>query len=843
MPEAFSFNREFDFVRLDGLRRATGRPPHEWDIYIVKELIDNALDADEARWRKDPAQFPSVRISMEYIRLSGPPFRQLYIQVSNRAKFPVEQIEDIFATKWYTSRKAFMKGITRGALGNALKTLLGIPYAIRNRGDETWTTDHTGLKPLTIHCDETEHVLRYIVDAPSQTISLEYEKEKDIFTEGTVISVGVEGFIQEVPRELKDIQLLAEQYHMCNPHARFHWSVEINNEEWLKEYTPDAGWSGKFRDIAPIQWYSLTAFQDVLGALYRKQYAGTGIPHLSVETVCRFFAGFEKKTTGDSASASIIQTIRQSSLTAADIKAPVARRLYEALCQYSPGFDSPELGRIGLEQIRAVLCQALPVEGEVLYDITTDAGEDPSVPFVIEAAIVHLKDEKRQVWTAINFSPTYGDPFRSRWLSAPVQPDEPVLGLRGLLDAYQLREETPVVLFLHLICPNVEHHEFSKTEINHLPFKQAVGAMLDRLLKAYKHMRKEEELRLEQTIFQALDTILNELDKGERFVFEQLVEKLRIRLSQEQAVAAWLDSPDSMIRLQAYIASYQSRNTVVSQIIARPAVGTLDIPLHPDRHFSVFTEYISRELLAQHYVNKLLYVQPRELEPVVVENGWLCSMDMALLRNPPRLDDLQDAVVQCIISSDLPLLVLHNADEDGSAVVEQMRTWLEKLDLDRSRIVDLGLHRVNGAHTTMRATKLAAMMPGELATWLLERFSALDIPVKSLPLDPDIQQDISKQFDQSLHRYLLDGMSHMFEMAQLLIDLYQQLLIADAMTDQALNERLKEKLTQEARTQSYAAVRDEVADEFFKDFMREHSADIQQLVQAHTARLQGGGNR
>src|SRR5260221_12201547 len=86
-------------------------------------------------------------------------------------------------------------------------------------------------------------------------------------------------------------------------------------------------------------------------------------------------------------------------------------------------------------------------------------------------------------------------------------------------------------------------------------------------------------------------------------------------------------------------------------------------------------------------------------------------------------------------------------------------------------------------------------------------------------------------------------MSHMFEMAQLLIDLYQQLLIADAMTDQALNERLKEKLTQEARAQSYAAVRDEVADEFFKDFMREHSADIQQLVQAHTARLQGGGKR
>src|SRR5258708_20345970 len=114
-------------------------------------MIGNGMGADEVGWRKAPAQFPSVRISMEYIRLSGPPFRQLYIQVSNRAKFPVEQIEDIFATKWYTSRKAFMKGITRGALGNALKTLLAIPYAIRNRENESWTTDLTVLNPLPIH--------------------------------------------------------------------------------------------------------------------------------------------------------------------------------------------------------------------------------------------------------------------------------------------------------------------------------------------------------------------------------------------------------------------------------------------------------------------------------------------------------------------------------------------------------------------------------------------------------------------------------------------------------------------------------------------------------------------
>ncbi len=72
-----------------------------------------------------------------------------------------------------------------------------------------------------------------------------------------------------------------------------------------------------------------------------------------------------------------------------------------------------------------------------------------------------------------------------------------MLGLRGLLQAYGLSEDTPVALFLHLTCPNVEHNEFSKTEINHLPFKQVLGQVLDRLLNALRQAREETELRLE----------------------------------------------------------------------------------------------------------------------------------------------------------------------------------------------------------------------------------------------------------------------------------------------------------------------------------------------------------
>jgi hypothetical protein len=844
MPEAFSFSREFDFVRLDGLRRATGRPPHEWDLYIVKELIDNALDADETLWRDDPTQFPRLHIRMEYIKVSERRSQQLFVQVSNRTAFPVEQMADIFATQWYTSRKAFIKGLTRGALGNALKTLLGIPYALRNRLAGDWSPD---LKPLSILCNGTEYLPRYVVDSTAQTIKFDCETKDDKTIEGTVVSVGLDHFEQEMPRTLAQVELLAEQYHLCNPHAEFHWTVEIEGQECTREYVADLDWVEKFRETAPVQWYSPTAFQDLLGALYRKQCGDKQAGKLPVEIVCRCFAGFDGEAAGVSQSqlstATIIEAFGKDGLTKTDIEDQAAAQLYRVLYQHSPRFDSAKLGCIGPEHVRAVLSRALPADGDILYGIASDAGNDPNIPFVIEAAAARLKEGKRQMWTAINFAPTYGDPFLRRWLRAPIQPDEPVMGLCGLLDAYGLRDETPVVLFLHLICPNIEHDEFSKTEINHLPFKQVLGDLLDRLLTALRRAQEDEELRLEQAVFRELDAILGALGPDERFVFDQLLEKLRARLSQDPALAAWLETPDSLGRLRAYITSYQSRNAVLTHHVARPAAGTLSIPLHPDRHFSVMAEYVSRDLLTQHHVNKVLYVQVRELEPVVIENGWLCRMDMALLRNPPSPDGLEDALVQCAVGSNLPILVLHNADEAERAVVEQMRTWLEERHLSTDRIVDLGLDVTSGVSDGAEPTKLVEMMPGELVAWLMARFEALGIPAKSLPADTDIRRDIRERVERMLLGHLWEGVSQQLEVIRLLGDLDRQLHLTEKMITQALDEKLKRYLQRESCAKSYAAVLEEVVQEFFEGFMREHGAHVRELAQEHLAHVRGGWER
>jgi len=835
MGEAFSFNREFDFVRLERLCRITGRPAHEWDLYIIKELIDNALDADEAVWRQELKQTPNIKVSIELVN------QQLIVEVNNRTKFPVKLIPEIFATHQYTSRKAFLKGLTRGALGNALKTLLGIPYALRHRVSGDWKPD---LKPLSIICNQQECLPIYAVDTTKQTISFECQtKAYNKDTEGTIIRVALDYFEQEKPRTLVEIKQLAYQYHLCNPQAHFQWLVEAEEGEWLVEYAANNNWCNKFRGVAPIPWYSMTAFQDLLGAMHRQQVSNQQVDELSVQTICSYFDGFgneKEELEQENLTKNIVREFGQTSIAVGDFESEGAKKLYQIIGSHSPQFKSVQLGCIGLEHIRTVLTQTFAVSGEVFYKIATDKGDEPSLPFVIEAAVVALKEGSRAIWTALNFTPTYDDPFLRRRLYTPIQPEKAVVGLRELLDTYGLDADTPVILFLHLICPNIESGEFSKTEINHLPFKQIMGELLDRLLQRFKQAQEEEELQLKQTIFQALDQILNGLKNNERFVFDQLVEKLKATLNQDPVLSKWLETPDAPSRLRTYIIDYQSSNTVLTQRVARPAVETLAIPLHPEGYFLAVAERISHELLSQHHVNKILYLQVPELEPVILENDWLCRMDMALLRNPPTLAALRETIVQCVVSCDLPFLMLHNNDATGHERVKQIKTWLSDRNLDENRIIDLGLNATDSPNIASQPAKLVELMPDELAELLLNQLNNLNIPVKFFPIKVDIRRDISQRFEQLLLGYLWEGVSEQLQMPGLVGLLERELQFTQQMKEQDLDEQLRNLLQQKSSTNSYATVLNEVVGQFFDNFMGEHRTNIQGLAQAHLKRLQEG---
>jgi DNA topoisomerase VI subunit B len=118
--EILTFSRDLEFFELNTLRAATGQNEGHFHHVILKELIDNALDACE----RDSVN-PEILVEIW--------------QRDNRYNFKIgdnaggldkDVIERIIDIRSFTSNKSAYKSPTRGAQGNALKTIMGIPVAL-----------------------------------------------------------------------------------------------------------------------------------------------------------------------------------------------------------------------------------------------------------------------------------------------------------------------------------------------------------------------------------------------------------------------------------------------------------------------------------------------------------------------------------------------------------------------------------------------------------------------------------------------------------------------------------------------------------------------------------------
>ena len=116
----FSTPRSGEFLELRALQAQTGQPAEALGHVVVKELTDNALDAAETANRA-PVVDIATRTDDEVT----------FVTVSdNGAGITPATVADLCDFNMLVSDKARYRGPTRGAQGNAFKTLLGIPYAL-----------------------------------------------------------------------------------------------------------------------------------------------------------------------------------------------------------------------------------------------------------------------------------------------------------------------------------------------------------------------------------------------------------------------------------------------------------------------------------------------------------------------------------------------------------------------------------------------------------------------------------------------------------------------------------------------------------------------------------------
>src|SRR5215217_2878849 len=165
----FESSRAGEYFDARELQTQTGQPVSNFATVALKELLDNALDACEMS-----GVAPEVSVGVH--EGDGDSIR---LAVSdNGPGIPPETVRKILNFNTRTSDKAVYRSPTRGAQGNALKTVLGIPWALGVRA------------PLVIEARGWRHVITVRVD-PAGNVTVNDEETGIARQSGTRITVTV----------------------------------------------------------------------------------------------------------------------------------------------------------------------------------------------------------------------------------------------------------------------------------------------------------------------------------------------------------------------------------------------------------------------------------------------------------------------------------------------------------------------------------------------------------------------------------------------------------------------------------------------------------------------------
>src|SRR5215217_2813333 len=196
--QLFSEPQVAQYFERETLSKMTGRPVYDFHRVLVKELVDNSLDAAESA-----GIAPEIVVRV----IEGRSIFAAHV-VDNGNGIAPETLDKLLDFSKFTSDKSLYRSPTRGQQGNALKTIFAMPYA----------TGYTKSKPVveslgfrhTIHAGLDEAGLPKVerVSEP-----LEEANGTKIFS-----PIGLGKYL----RTLEDSKIsdLIRGYHLYNPHLK-----------------------------------------------------------------------------------------------------------------------------------------------------------------------------------------------------------------------------------------------------------------------------------------------------------------------------------------------------------------------------------------------------------------------------------------------------------------------------------------------------------------------------------------------------------------------------------------------------------------------------------------------
>ncbi|MEX0937325.1 MAG: ATP-binding protein [Pirellulales bacterium] len=476
----FKTSREMDFFSARELITQTGHAVAEWPLVIAKELIDNALDACE---EADIAPIIDVTADRTGITVRD-----------NGPGLPKETLASALDfTIRASSREAYVSP-TRGAQGNALKTLFPMPWVVDPEQGRMIVVTGGKRHVITCGCDPISQravVHDDVTDAPKcKKRTLAGGKRKQGLSScGTEIRIewGERTTVRRIHRrkangnwvaeEVRTVEWpfglcplgtrghgwsfadqlrqLVEGFAMLNPHAAITLNWFGNSFAWQ---ATDTTWE-KWKPSKPTSphWYEQRHLERLIGA-YVTHDREHGQDRLVSDFIAEFdgLAGSQKRskvlTDTDLHRAPLSSLVDDNRFDAARIAA-----LLGAMQKHSRPVKSKRLGIIGEDHLRErLLAMGIhPPSFQYRKQLSKDG-----LPGVLESAFGWLGEDandSRRIYTGANWSAAIKNPFRSFGGTGE--------GLERTLAEMRATSNEPIVFVLHLAHPRIEFTDRGKSAL------------------------------------------------------------------------------------------------------------------------------------------------------------------------------------------------------------------------------------------------------------------------------------------------------------------------------------------------------------------------------------------
>jgi DNA topoisomerase VI subunit B len=439
--ETLRTSRLLDFCSEKELVAQTGHERAAWPLVALKELADNALDACENQGIP-----PVLKVAVDHTGITV---------ADNGPGIAADVVADVLDFTVRVSDKEHYVSPTRGAQGNALKTLVTMPYVLHGEHGR-----------VTIAARGIRHEIDLRVDHIRQKPIVDRQQYTDKkVKKGTLVHVHWPSVCMDTLTSTKERFLqIAEDYTLLNPHLAL--SVEWFGEQICTKATTLRWKKWLPADPPSAHWYDRQRFERLVAGY---------IAHDADHAKDRLVREFLWKFSGMSSTAKHKAVLQATGLARVNLAAlqngteldhKRAGKLLDALKAHSKPVKAKALGTIGRDHLAARFeAHGCRMESFAYRNVSTDEDSE-GLPCVLETAFAWrpgsqerrvVTGVKRRVVTGVNWSPGIRNLFR--------QIGQFGESLDAVLQEQKVGWDAEAVFLLHVACPRVDYTDRGKSAV------------------------------------------------------------------------------------------------------------------------------------------------------------------------------------------------------------------------------------------------------------------------------------------------------------------------------------------------------------------------------------------